>query len=83
MDNARWFVILSVVFSMMVTLSLLNRYAGGQQPKQEVVSQQAVANAPRNAETVKSVVNRPTRREIPHFGQIRFSKPAAHTLVID
>lgn len=83
MDNARWIVVLSVIFSMMIALTLLNRYAGLQEAKLTAVSQQPAEQSVRRTETSKPAVNRPSRREIPHFNQISFPRPAAHTLTID
>ncbi len=83
MDNARWFVILSVVFSMMVTLTLLNRYAGIQLPKLAIVSQPDAERPVPITKVSKPVVNLPTSREVPRYNRISFPKPAAHTLTID
>ncbi len=84
MDNARWIVVLSVILSMMVTLTLLKRYAGG--PRLETpttVENVAQTESARPAEQNRSVISLPSRREIPRFGQVSFPKPAVHTFSVD
>ena len=84
MDNARWIVVLSVIFSMMTVLTLLNRYTARLRPTTAVAGEEKAANIRHVAAVSKpAVVERSSRREIPRFGKISFTKPAAHTLMVD
>lgn len=83
MDNARWIVVLSVIICMMVTLTLLKRYAGNPQlVTQTTVSEEKKVTAARPV-TTRAVVPSSGRREIPRFGKISFPKPAPHTLAVE
>ncbi|OGK12640.1 MAG: hypothetical protein A2W80_09120 [Candidatus Riflebacteria bacterium GWC2_50_8] len=84
MDNARWIVVLSVIFSMMVTLTLLNRYTRQQHadvPK--AVEQVSKASAPRVVEARRPEVGLSSGNDVPKYSKITFSRPAAHTITID
>lgn len=84
MDNARWLVILSVVLSMAVALTLLNRYSASLRPAIKMsAGENVVAVQQRPAEINKPVARKSSRREIPRYSQISFPKPAAHTLVVE
>ncbi|MBU1107455.1 MAG: hypothetical protein KKB51_12365 [Candidatus Riflebacteria bacterium] len=84
MDNARWIVVLSVIFSMMAVLTLLNRYATRLSPATTVTGEENAGSVKHvTAVNKPAVVKRSSGREIPRFGQISFPKPAAHTLMID
>lgn len=84
MDNARWIVVLSVVFSMMLTLTLLNRYARNQRPDTPVVVEQTTQTAaPKATEARRPQVNLSSRGVIPTYRKVSFPKPAAHTIVVD
>lgn len=84
MDNARWMVILSVVVSMMLTLTLLNRYARSQRPETPVVVEEtSQAAAPRAAEVRRPQVHHSSRGVIPTYHKVSFPKPAAHTFAVD
>ncbi|PKL46124.1 MAG: hypothetical protein CVV42_17745 [Candidatus Riflebacteria bacterium HGW-Riflebacteria-2] len=84
MDNARWIVVLSVIVSMMVTLTLLNRYAR-QQPTDvpKAVEQVTKVSAPRVSEVPRPEAGLSSQNEIPNYSKISFPRPAAHTLTVD
>jgi len=84
MDNARWLVVLSVIFCMAVTLTLLNRYAGGSRQSAPVVLEQKEQTASTStARSSKPQENRKSRRKAPRFSETSFPKPSAHTFAVE
>ncbi len=84
MDNARWLVVLSVIFCMAVTLTLLNRYAGGSRQPGPVIDEkkEQITRTPADRSS-QPQENRQSRRKAPRFTEVSFPRPAAHTFVVE
>lgn len=81
MDQARWLVVFSVIICMMAALTILSRIHSYSRPvaQNEVVNAPppVVAVSPERTETKKVG---PARKR---YGQIKFSKPPAHTFAVE
>jgi len=83
MDNSRWIVVLSVVFSMMLVLTLLSRYARKQTPEVAVTVEQVRQPSSSRTEVRRPQVAPSRKGVVPVYSHISFPKPAAHTLVVE
>lgn len=81
MNQARWLVVFSVIICMIGTLTILSRISSSSKPmvQNEAVKEESpeIVVGPDKAETRKIG---PARKK---YGQIKFSKPPAHTFAVE
>jgi hypothetical protein len=80
MDQARWLVVFSVVLSMIVTLTLLHRYAGARQTEQ-ITGLQPVNQVVKEVPGPVALKADKTKWRPP--AKIEYSEPPPHTFVLE
>ncbi len=78
MDQARWMIVLSVVFCMSLTLGLL-KFFSGTAPVEIVQEEQTIGS---NAELPAALVIEKGTAEPQQLREIRFPEPPAHIFAV-
>lgn len=82
MDNARWLVIFSALISMIAVLTFMNRFSTDARvlpaatPVIQIAEQKSVVYEPKTDLIKRGAVRK-------KYGQIKFSKPPAHTFAVE
>lgn len=82
MDQVRWLVVVSVIFCMIITLTLLQKYSYRQphsgDPAEINVADTMVQEPENKKMTVKKAGN-----SLRRYREVKFSRPAAHTFSLE
>ena len=83
MDQARWFVVLSVVVVMLTVLTLLSRHSQPSTPasQTQTVKSEAQTSQPQQTERAYTASKRKIRQ--PSASSIKYSTPPKHVFAID
>jgi len=82
MDQARWLVILSVLLSMTVTLTLLQKF-NRPAAKTREVSESAIRNTPGISGIGQKSASSRENTGVKRYREVTFSQPAIHTVAVD
>ncbi len=82
MDQARWIVVASVVFFMVATLTILNKFSVPADFKEQKAVKEPVKQAPAQVKKLaKKTKNLPTTWKEPT--SVKFSRPPSHVFSIE